>query len=121
MNRYQQILVDEYGEGYAAAMLKWARQAIQASETPRQRHTTRQQQLVASWETSCGYYSKEDFRPCALALTAVKATEFKDEATVNLDQVTGGLFERKHFRCLQEEGLIEIFAVAPPYQFVFLL
>lgn len=120
MNQYQQLLQNEYGKEHAAALMQWARQAVKASDNP-MRHTAKQQKLVDDWEMSCRYYEKEDFRPYMLAVVAVKAQEHKGSLTVNLERVLGTLFDRKHLRGLQEEYLVDILAVAPPYQFVFLL
>lgn len=120
MNQYHQLLQNEYGKEYAVALVKWARQAVKASDNPMLR-TAKQKKLVDDWEMSCLYYEKEDFRPYMLAVVAVKADEHKGSLTVNLERVVGTLFDRKHLRGLQEEFLVDILAVAPPYQFVFLL
>ena len=114
-NYYKQMLNEAYGKRYANQILKRARLLVAASHTPMTKRNKAQREEVSCFEMN-GNLS----RRLALAVIAVIRDRYTDRATVNMDEALGSLFARADFRELEEEYLIQFFAVAHPYQLVFL-
>ena len=111
MNTYKQILEQEYGKDYAKAAIKTARKIVKLSNTPMP--TKKQHDEMAR------IYAIGFNRPGILAVVAIFAEQNKGQITINSEQLFGKLFTRKHFAELESEGLVRIYAVAQPHQFVF--
>lgn len=113
MNQYQQHLVNEYGKEYTRKMMKWARKMVNSSDTGKNLD-----QMASEWETT--KQINDDVEKYLIAIVAVKRNQHQGKTTVNLSDVTGMIFDKSDFQKMPI-GMVEIFAVAQPYQFVFLL
>lgn len=112
MNTYKQILINEYGKDFANAAIRDARQMVKLSN--QQSYTTAQRQRMDNL-SDMGFS-----RATMLAVTAVLKEMHKDQTTTNEYTILGHMFSRENWRELEDEGLVQWFRVAPPYQFVFL-
>lgn len=113
MNQYQQHLVNEYGKEYTSKLMKWARKMVKSSDTGKNLD-----QMASEWETT--KQINDDVEKYLIAIVAVKRDQYQGKMTVNLSDVTGMIFDKSDFQKMPI-GMTEIFAVAQPYQFVFLL
>jgi hypothetical protein len=117
-NPYVEILKQEYGPEYANKMMRWARKMVRYSDT-----ATTPRDIQRDWDHTLALSTAEELRPYALAVTAVKFAEYRGsgKVAVNLSDILGTLFSKRMFNALRDEYVVDVFAVAPPYQFVFLL
>lgn len=111
-NTYKQPLIEEYGKSYATAAIRDARQMVKLSN--QESYTTQQRQRMNRL-VDLGFN-----RATMLAVTAVLKDMHKDRTTANEYTILGHMFSRNDWQELENEGLVQWFRVAPPYQFVFL-
>lgn len=111
MNAYKQILANEYGEDFANKIMKRMKRVVNLSNAP---SITAAQNAELSRNQDMGYSKAE-----MLAATAILQNNI-GTTTANEDMVLGRAFERKNWDELVQDGLVQWFRVAPPYQFVFL-
>ena len=110
MNAYQKQLISEQGAEFTNKLMKMARRIVKLSNS---QFLTAKEQSELNRNSDMGYA-----RHMMIAVTAVL---FNGNMTANEDEILGKAFTRKDWNELVDEGMVQWFRVAPPYQFVFLM
>lgn len=120
-NAYELKLRKDFGDNYADLLLKDCRTLVAASLTEPANRTAKESKRIAEWY-NVGTLANESMTiQQALAIVAILHDKFAGNLTVNLDNFLGYAFTRKNFEILENEGILQFFCVAQPYQAVFSL
>lgn len=113
MNEYEKMLIEEIKKQnwdsdanarfFVAEFKKYGKAVVNGRRTSRTK---------PEWQTP------EENRIYTLAVLAELRRKYRDQVTVNLDVVPGEV-TLKDLRVLEQDGAIEIWRVAAPYQLVF--
>jgi len=110
MNNYQQLLISEQGKEYTSKVMRVARKVVKLSQG---KDFGIKEDKELRKLRGYGFNRNE-----MLAITSLLYT---GKVTANEDDILGRAFTRNDWRELEDEGLVQWFRVAPPYQFVFLI